>query len=169
MTTSGDPNEWESAYRAHAHRLTRLATLVVGEADAYDLVADAVWKAVTSRTWRDVESHGAFLTTTLVNLAHDRRRQVERRLRREQAVAARTLTAPTTTTDTDRSIIVREALESLSPSQVSVVFLHYWDDLTLEQVASELGLSVGTVRSHLDRAKRRLRPLFPDFESEYRR
>lgn len=84
-------------------------------------------------------------------------------------MATRAVPSTTTTNDTDRSIIVRDGLDSLSPSQLSVVFLHYWDDLTLEQVASELGLSVGTVRSHLDRAKRRLRPLFPDFESEYRR
>ena len=169
MIRSGDPNAWESTYRAHAQRLTRLAVLLVGETDAHDLVADAVWKAVTSRSWPTATERGAYLTRSLVNLAHDRRRQTERRQRRERAVAARTAPSVSTTNDTDRSIMVREALDALSPSQLSVVFLHYWDDLTLEQVARELGLSVGTVRSHLDRAKRRLRPLFPDFESEYRR
>lgn len=169
MMCSGSSNDWESTYRAHAQRLTRLAVLLVGEADAHDLVADAMWKAVTSRTWPTATERGAYLTRSLVNLAHDRRRQIERRQRRERAVATRAVPSTTTTNDTDRSIIVRDGLDSLSPSQLSVVFLHYWDDLTLEQVASELGLSVGTVRSHLDRAKRRLRPLFPDFESEYRR
>ena len=59
--------------------------------------------------------------------------------------------------DVERVLVVRAALSTLSASQLAVVFLHYWEDLTMEQTATQLGLGVGTARTHLARAKRRLR------------
>lgn len=154
-------------YRSHAVRLTRLAVLLVGEADAHDLVVDAVWRSITSRSWHRVSSPGAFLTTAVVNLAHDRRRSLARRRRREQA-ARPAVEIADHGLDVERRLTVRAALASLSPSQLAVVYLHYWEDLTLEATAVELDLAIGTVRSHLDRAKRKLRPLLPDFDKEHR-
>jgi len=161
-------SEWAVVYERYALRLTRLATLLVGRDDAHDLVTDAVWRAVSSRGWGQARSQGAYLTTAVVNLAHDRRRQAQRRWRREILVASRPTSAPEGNDDLGRSLEVRAALALLSSAQLAVVFLHYWEDLTLERVADELGVGVGTARSHLDRAKRRLRPLLPDFETEYR-
>ena len=161
--------EWAAVYEQHAVRLTRLAVLLVGHSEAHDVVTDAVWRAVTSRGWRQASSHGGYLTASLVNLAHDRRRQTDRRRRRELKVMSRSGSPGRDAGDVDRSVVVREALGSLSPAQLAVVFLHYWEDLTLEAAAAQLGVGVGTARSHLDRAKRRLRPLLPDFETEYRR
>lgn len=156
--------DWAVVYEEYAQRLTRLAVLTVGPADAHDLVTDAVWRAVSSRGWAQVSSPGAYLTASLVNLAHDRRRQADRRRRREFSAMSRMRPAADDTADVDRSLVVRAALGSLSAAQLAVVFLHYWEDLTLERVAQELGVRVGTARSHLDRAKRRLRPLLRDFE-----
>lgn len=161
--------DWAAVYEEYAQRLTRLAVLAVGPGDAHDLVTDAVWRAVSSRGWAQARSPGAYLTACLVNLAHDRRRQADRRRRREFSATSRMRPAAHDTADVDRSLVVRAALDSLSAAQLAVVFLHYWEDLTLERVAEELGVRVGTVRSHLDRAKRRLRPLLPDFETEYKR
>ena len=56
-------------------------------------------------------------------------------------------------------MVVRAAMAELGSEQLVVVFLHYWDDMTLVEVADHLGLRLGTVRSHLHRAKQRLRPL----------
>jgi RNA polymerase sigma-70 factor (ECF subfamily) len=68
----------------------------------------------------------------------------------------------------ERVLVVRDALASLSAAQLAVVYLHYWEDLTLDSVAAQLGVGVGTVRSHLDRAKRRLKHVLPDHEGELR-
>lgn len=161
--------EWAAVYQQSSQRLTRLAILLVGHADAHDLVTDAVWRAVSSRHWSAATSQAAYLTRSLVNLAHDRRRQTDRRSRRERSTATSVGFAGQESVDVERSVVVRRALAALSPTQLAVVFLHYWDDLTLERAAAELGIGVGTARSHLDRAKRRLRPLLPDFETEYKR
>ena len=49
------------------------------------------------------------------------------------------------------------ALAGLPLRQRAVVFLTYWADLTPAAVAVELGISEGSVRQHLARARRTLR------------
>ena len=166
MTPSDAPSGWADVYEAHAQRLAHLAALLADPSDAHDLVTDTVWKAVSSPRWRRVDNQGAYLTRVLVNLAHDRRRQADRRSQRERRAA---VSVPAdAVANADRAIVVTNALTSLSAAQVSVVYLHYWEDLTLEAVAAQLGIGVGTARSHLDRAKRRLRAVLPQFEGELR-
>ena len=52
---------------------------------------------------------------------------------------------------------VRRAVEKLSVRQRAVVYLTYWEDLNESAVAEHLGISAGSVRSHLARARRHLR------------
>ena len=159
-----EPREWTDVYRLHAPRLHRLAVTLIGAADAHDLVADAVLRAVTSRHWARVVVPGAYLTRTLVNLAHDRRRQRDRRHSREQRSVARESDRPSTVAVEE--IDVQRALSSLSSAQLSVVHLHYWEDLSLQDIARLLQMNVGTVRSHLERAKGRLRAVLRETEGD---
>ncbi len=48
-------------------------------------------------------------------------------------------------------------MAALSPQQRAVVFLTYWEDLEARSVADLLGVSEGTVRKQLGRARIRLR------------
>ena len=160
--SSLDRSDWLAVYETHAVRLNRLAVVLVGPSDSHDLVTDAVMRAVGTPGWGDVEFKGAYLARTMVHLAEDRRRQADRRQRRELRVGVmRGNAADTSLVDVERALVVREALSTLSASQLAVVFLHYWEDLTLEQAAAQLGLGVGTARTHLARAKRRLRSVLP--------
>jgi RNA polymerase sigma factor (sigma-70 family) len=121
-----------------------------------------VMRAVRAPGWGAVEFKGAYLARTMVRLAEDRRRQADRRQRRELRVGVmRRNAADDSLFDLERALVVRAALSTLSASQLAVVFLHYWEDLTLEQAAAQLGLGVGTARTHLARAKRRLRSVLP--------
>lgn len=51
---------------------------------------------------------------------------------------------------------VLRAMSALSARQRAVVFLTYWEDLDERQTADRLGVSVGTVRQHLHRARRQI-------------
>ncbi len=51
---------------------------------------------------------------------------------------------------------VGRALERLSPEQRVVVVLRYWRDMPLEQIATRLGVPLGTVKSRLFYALRLL-------------
>lgn len=48
---------------------------------------------------------------------------------------------------------VARALEHLSPVYRGVIFLYYKEGLTYEEIAHSLGVPVGTVKTHLHRAK----------------
>ncbi|MBC3841879.1 SigE family RNA polymerase sigma factor [Streptacidiphilus sp. 4-A2] len=60
------------------------------------------------------------------------------------------------------------ALARLPARQRAVVVLRYWEDLSAEQVAQELGCSVGTVKSQASRALAKLRadPSLSDYTGE---
>jgi len=52
---------------------------------------------------------------------------------------------------------VAEALRQLSPVYRNTLLLHVWGDLTYEQVAEAMFVSVGTVRSRIHRARAAVR------------
>ena len=152
-----DVADWESTYREHAPRLMRMAAVLVGPADAGDLVADAVLRAVRSRRWTAIEGRGSFLTTVLVNEARRRGLRDRRRVAREQRTAP-----PLEYRDGDPWVELLPIVSSLSMRQRGVVYFAYWEDLSIPQIASAMGISEGTVRRHLDRAKRQLRERIHD-------
>lgn len=55
---------------------------------------------------------------------------------------------------------LRSALARLSQRQQEVLHLVFYQDLTIEEAASLLGISLGTARTHFERGKSRLREHF---------
>lgn len=62
------------------------------------------------------------------------------------------------------ALAVAAALRALPISQRAVVVLHHVMDLPVDQVARELNVPVGTVKSRLARARAALAPLLAEFE-----
>lgn len=56
----------------------------------------------------------------------------------------------------ERAAIVAAAVESLPEVYRTVVYLHYWNDAPLDEIAELLGAPIGTVKSYLFRARERL-------------
>lgn len=151
-----DTEGWETVYVAHSLRLIRLATVLVGPDDAPDLVSEAVHRAVHLPGWTAVRDQGAYLVTSLVNQTRQFHRERSRRAAREER-AARLVPPPLHELPASTDLDVRLALEALSPQQRAVVFLVYWEDQPIPQVAHLLDVSQGTVRKQLDRAKAKLK------------
>ncbi len=59
----------------------------------------------------------------------------------------------------ERRRMLLDAIERLSPKYRSVLVLREFEDLDYEQIASALDISVGTVKSRLNRAREKLRNL----------
>ena len=83
----------------------------------------------------------------------------EARTLREHSASEDELAAETRASEPDAAQIARidAALALLSFSQREVVFLVFHRGLTLAETANVLGMQLGTVRTHYDRAKRHLR------------
>jgi RNA polymerase sigma-70 factor (ECF subfamily) len=60
-------------------------------------------------------------------------------------------------------IDVAKAVRRLSPKLRAVIFLHYYEDQTLKQVGSELGIPESTAKTQLYAALRRLETLLPGY------
>lgn len=85
-----------------------------------------------------------------------------RRRRREDQL---TVEVPTDVADSVNRIWLKWGLEALSPKQRLVLILHHIHGLPIEEVAAAAGSSPETVRTHLKRARLRLRTRLSDEES----
>ncbi len=59
-------------------------------------------------------------------------------------------------------VVVRETLEKLGGTDKQILYLSYFRDLRQAEIASRLGIPVGTVKSRLFHAKRQFMELYPE-------
>jgi RNA polymerase sigma factor (sigma-70 family) len=111
-------------------------------------------RVFTGDGWRRSTNRRAYLYTAVLNNARDQHRSTQRRLRRESRSYE-----PASDADASVRPIVYEALRRLSVRQRAVVFLTYWDDLDLVEIASRLGISRATAGRDLAEARQRLKGL----------
>lgn len=142
----------EEIYRKHADDLVRFATGVVGPFDAQDVVVDAWLKATGSSSWPSVRDHKAYLYRAVLNTARSSYRGALRRRIREQKAAVPAVTYPV-----EPDVDVLRALDRLSERQRAVVVLAYWESMTMDEISDALGISSGSVKRHLARAKAHLK------------
>jgi RNA polymerase sigma-70 factor (ECF subfamily) len=144
---------FEQFYRDDYSRIVYGVTASVGDKD---VAADAVDEAL-ARAWNrvrrghDIDSIAAWVRVVAMNVYRDahRKQVVEDRYR---AALVRTQ-LDTSHEAWHLSVYVREVLSELSPRQREVAVLYVICDLPVATIASELGISVGTVKSMLSRAR----------------
>lgn len=149
-----------------AHHL-RMATLLTGSSDAAeDLVQASLLKLY--RAWSRVDASAgadAYLRQIIVNTSRSWWRA---RWRRQETPVGE---VPETTAGDDAAerhaagALVRQALAKLPRQQRAVLVLRYCEDLPAAEVASLLGCSVGTVKTHTHRGLRALRESLSDMDS----
>lgn len=66
--------------------------------------------------------------------------------------------------DRTTEIYVLSALERLTPQQQRVILLRFWADLSVKEIAVWLEISVCTVKTHINDALTKLRPVLVDKE-----
>lgn len=151
-------DDFEALYAAAYVRLVRVLAVACGsQADAEEVVQEAFvrllprWSRV--RGYADPEAWVRGVAFRLLSNRRRGRRAAERTLARLGPEDRRA--APP---DGD-SVDVSRALAALTPEQRHVVVLHHLLGLPVEQVARELGVAVGTVKSRLSRGRAALAPL----------
>ena len=137
----------------------RLAVLLCGDRRrAEDVVAEAFARAYPHWQRGRVDDLGAYLRQIVVNevAGRGRRLTLERREQERQRGATLPEVAGVADLVAERDRVLR-ALATLAPRQRAVVALRFYEDRTEADIASILGVSVGTVKSQLSRALSRLR------------
>jgi RNA polymerase sigma-70 factor (sigma-E family) len=156
-------------FRREASSLVRLTRLFVDDRNAAeDLVQEAFIRLARSgHRIRDPEKAPAYLRSIVLNLARDHNRRGLVSLRHH--VPADDLAAvedEITLRDDQRRVI--DALRELPHRQRDCIVLRYYDDLGIDDIASTLGISRNSVKTHLGRGLDRLeRELASDFDPNF--
>lgn len=157
-TLRGDEEAFRSLYGAHEARLFRLALRMSGgvDADAEDVVQEAWRRAI--RGLADFErrsSLGTWLSSIVVRCALERYRADRRPLETSVTEVPVGSGEPATSSRLD----LERAFERLPPGFRAVLVLHDLEGYRHADIASLLGVSEGTSKSQLSRARARMREL----------
>lgn len=154
VVTLRPPEPFEGFFRRELPRLVALARALCGPALADDAAQEAL--LVAYRRWPEVaalDRPDAWVRRVLVNLATStlRRRSAEAR------ALLRLGNRPTAYPELEpRNEQFWAAVRRLPRRQAQVVALHYVDDLGVADIADLLGITVGSVKQHLSRARQAL-------------
>ena len=165
---AGDEEALALLMARHERRLYGIAYgYLRNSEDALEVVQDAFVKLFQQAERVDARAEvGAWLTRVAINAAIDRYRQKKRRGTREVAVESEDLqrvpsrgeAGPLDNLHTEDS---RRAIEHglclLNERQRAVVTLRHFSELSLDEIASTLGVRLGTVKSSLHRALARMK------------
>ena len=102
-------------------------------------------------------------STWLLGIAHNHFRNARRRAREVAAEPAEEPSAPDSTRRVELHEDLGAAIARLDPDEQTALFLFYQQDLTHPEIAAVTGWPLGTVKTHLARAKDNLRPLLADW------
>ena len=164
----GDREALTPLVERHYPRLYRIALGYLRQRDdALDVVQEAFVKAFQAASrWDGSADAGPWLSRITVNLSIDRWRRNRRRgqtfspLAEGDHLEALADQGPAP----DRGVLRREAgdrlsvaLQDLPERQRAIVVLRHYEELSLEEIATTLGISLGTVKSSLHRALHRMR------------
>ncbi len=137
-------------HREHYPSLVRLACLLLDEQGAGEEVVQEAFVRV-HQSWVRVENPLTYLRATVMNLARSRmRRRLVARRRVEPAVRPAMSAEEHTLLLADQQEVL-DAVRALPRRQRECLVLRYYVELSETEIASTLGISNGSVKSHSSR------------------
>ena len=158
----GDSAAIEELYHASYRRLVVQMYAVCGDlADAEDAVQEAFVSVVRKeRKFREVDNPEAWVRTAALNFLRTRWRHAAVVRKYQPRVAEQ----PVPVEVGPEHVAIVAALSQVDVNQRLVVVLHHLADLETAEIAAELGIPEGTVKSRLARARARLADLLDESE-----
>ncbi|TDC33444.1 SigE family RNA polymerase sigma factor [Micromonospora sp. 15K316] len=159
-----DAGSFDDFYRSTSRRMLRYGYAVAGDyVEAQDLVQEAYARAW--RQWGQMSAHPApeaWLRLVVARLATDR----WRRLNGWRSALIRSGPPEVVPPPSEDGVLLLGALRQLPAAQRQALALHYLVDMSVEEIARETQVPVGTVKSWLSRGRARLAALLPDGAAE---
>jgi RNA polymerase sigma factor (sigma-70 family) len=167
---AGDPDAFRELFTEHVRSVYNHAFRLTGDwSTADDLVSLTFLEAWRLRDRVDTAADGVSLRPWLLGITTNVARNVRRAARRHEAALARLPKADIVPDfaegvtdridDRERLALVKKALAALRTAEREVLALCVWSGLDYTEAAGALGVPVGTVRSRLSRARKKLAKL----------
>lgn len=162
------PEAFAEFFDRHASSVNAFATYRVGRTAAEDVLSETFLTAFRRRADFDLtaESGVPWLLGIATRLIR-RHRAVEAKhwrsfaasARREELSSSGGVDEALSRVDAEREVAsLKTRIAALAPRDRETLLLYAWQGLSYEEVAEALGIPVGTVRSRLNRVRRRLDP-----------
>lgn len=164
----GEPAAFAELFDLHARAVAAFATRRVGADAAQDVLSETMLvafrrRAVFDTSWESARPWLLGIASRIVKrhraLEAAQWRSFQASVARDDHVSDGQIDAASARTDA--AAAVRELaprIAALSVRDRETLLLYAWGDLTYEEVALALGVPVGTVRSRLNRVRRKLAP-----------
>lgn len=175
IASRAQPRAFAELFERHFDAIHAYLARRAAPADAADLAAEVFQVAFVRRDRFDPTHASArpWLYGIAANLLRHHLRRGGREARARIRLASYEVRRPHDLDPIDDGIdaatrwpVVATALAQIPEADREALLLHAWEELTYPEVAVALGIPVGTVRSRIHRARRRLRELLsPDGQS----
>jgi RNA polymerase sigma-70 factor, ECF subfamily len=167
MTSSSEFNEaavtvpliakvhFDSFYQSSYRRTVAFAFAITSDRGHAEDIAQEAFSAA-HRRWAEVSQYddpGAWVRRVVANKAGNRWRRLGREMRAVTRFAQRPQAVELLEPNDAQ---FWKAVSSLPRQQAAAIALHYLDDLSVVDIAAQLGCSEGAVKTHLSRARHTL-------------
>ncbi|MGX7669031.1 SigE family RNA polymerase sigma factor [Plantactinospora sp. DSM 117369] len=156
-----DAHGFDEFYRATSLRMLRYAVALTGDrTEAEDAVQEAYARAW--RRWQSVSAHPApeaWVRLTVSRLTTDRWRRI---FGLRSALARRGPASEAVDAPNEDSVLLLRALRELPANQRQALAKHYLYDMSVQDIADESSVAIGTVKSWLSRGRARLAVVLAD-------
>jgi RNA polymerase sigma factor (sigma-70 family) len=156
---AGDHDAFSELARASIARLYAAARLILRDdlasEDAIQETLVAAWRDLSAL--RDPDRFEAWLHRLLVRACYREAQRGRRRWTIEREVRLARMAEPDPAVDLAARDELERGFQRLDPDHRTVVVLHHYLGLTLDEVAAAMGIPPGTARSRLHRATRVMR------------
>ena len=160
----GNDNSFEKLMDIYEGYLYKMAFLYVkNEHDALDIYQETIYTAYLSiKTLKKPESFSSWITKILVFKSIDFIRKESRHFTADNEEIFTELIASENGDFIMHSMDLSEAFKFLNPTVKTIIVLRYYHDLSIKEIATIMDCPEGTVKSHLNRAKKELRPILKE-------
>ncbi len=158
LAAGGDPGAFERLYRLHHPRVYSMALRMAGPEWAEDLTQEVFIRAWQKlHTFRQEASFGTWLYRLAVNLILSRRETLKRRRSRTVADPGILERMVARSSPPATGMELEQAIQGLPEGARQVFVLYDVEGYPHNSIAEMMGISTGTSKSQLHRARRMLR------------
>ncbi|MEH7385810.1 sigma-70 family RNA polymerase sigma factor [Bacillus sp. JJ1521] len=160
----GNDEAFEQLISTVRHKLYRTAySYVRNEQDALDIYQETIYKAYTSlKMLKKPESFQSWIIKILVFKSIDFIRKESRHFTTDNEEIFAELISKENIDYIAHSMDLSEAFKFLDPKYKTIILLRYYHDLSIKEIAKIMNYPEGTVKSHLNRAQKELRPILKE-------
>ena len=152
---AGDPTGFDALYAAHVERVFALCLRMTADERRAEELTQTVFVKAWRRigTFRGDAAFSTWLHRVTVNTVLDDRKARGRRPAQLSAVPDEAYGAGADASDPAERLALERAIASLPDRARTAVVLHGIEGYSYEEVAERMGVAVGTVKSHIHRAR----------------